>query len=39
MNFIEDTPSSVSELKKRDDLHKWKTAMDEDMSSMKRNNT
>ncbi|KXJ62430.1 hypothetical protein RP20_CCG010088 [Aedes albopictus] len=39
MNFVEDIPNSIAELKKRDDWQKWKAAMDEEMSSMARNNT
>ncbi|KXJ68982.1 hypothetical protein RP20_CCG000687 [Aedes albopictus] len=39
MSFVDNIPSTIAELKKRDDWPQWKIAIDEEMDSLKRNNT
>lgn len=38
-SFVDDLPSSLSEMRKRDDWSKWEAAMQEEIDSLERNNT
>lgn len=39
LSFVNDIPSSISELKKRDDWGQWQSAMDSEMQAMQKNDS
>lgn len=39
MNYVDEIPSTITELQKRDDWKEWKAAIEDELISLKRNNT
>lgn len=39
MSYVDNIPGSIAELKRRDDWDNWRSAIEEEMDSLRRNNT